>query len=1047
MARIPLQLASRGLETGSPVSYSGASPIGQALEGLGNTLGNVADHQRALAERAQAQKDDVENFETTQRFQQLKIAADDDRAEIGKSTPASGMGFHDNSVAAFDKRKQEFLGSVPERLKPRMAALLDTERAQFSSQAAEAEYKQRSDWYRTGLTTAVGRGQEQVFNDPAALEAAKQEALREVDASGLPEPEKEEWRQKVRVGITQSLAARTMQDDPEGLARSLGVALPSPIGYGDRSLPAGMRNNNPGNIKFVGQGRNQGVIGPSQNTDQGDPQAVFDSPESGMRAAYALAKRKYDGGKTTANELIAGEGGWTPGNRQAAANVAASMGIGPDEDLNLSDTNGAAKFLRGLFKQEHGPASDAYSDEMIVSAITSPASPTAGTRAAPSSQNIPIRTRSNSNADLASVKPLVLDRFQALQNQWGTAIPINSGHRDTVVNKRAGGADKSQHLSGNALDLDVSDMSKEERTHLIGMASAMGFTGIGVYNNAIHLDMGARRSWGPSYHADSIPGWAQGAVQAHLAGKGDAAVPGPLAAPGVQLDPRFADLPFADRLKIANDAQKSALARRQAEAVANQAQYKSQLDSYGLDILTNKVGAETDILNAGFNDDDTATLLRSFRSQQKDANETDSAVRGYIEGTWGTNLNPLDSGEASIANKVFDKLSEQLDGQPDDVKEAATNDFIKKTGIIPQSVEADISLAGMSDDPAQIASSMTNAAQVQQLAPKAFASLPGADNLRKDLASFQHLVNDRGMSGPDAARKLLERRSPDFKRNEDVLGPEADKQAKDLAVSDVTNSFDPGVFSAEPGAGADPTTQNQLLSEYREVFKEEFIANGGDAADAKTRANAALSKTWGVSTVSGDSQLMKFPPEKFYPEIKGGFDYIKEDATVTAKELAGADVSKIVLRPDEGTASDVRAGRPPRYRLFYTREVDGQTVIDQAPKPWAIPTDMLKAKSAAVKAEEDAALQQQRAQEEESIRQIETFPQRTMDGISGAADRVSGAFGAVGNFIAPPAAGAELPATSGKTARLPQPQAIPGSKEAIGAALRQQSREMIDAAR
>jgi GH24 family phage-related lysozyme (muramidase) len=237
MARIPLQLASRGLDTGSPVSYSGADPVGQALEGLGNTLGNFADHQRALAERAQAQKDDVEGFETNQRYLQLKMQADADRAEIGKNTPASGLGFHDSSVAAFDKRKNEFLGTVPERLKPRMAALLDTERVQFSQQSAEAEYKQRTDWYRTGLTTAVGQGQEQVFNDPSSLEAAKQEAFRAVDASGLPEAEKEEWRQKVKVGLSQSLAEREIRE-AAAVPVDLGVAA-SRLGVSDGRTTGG----------------------------------------------------------------------------------------------------------------------------------------------------------------------------------------------------------------------------------------------------------------------------------------------------------------------------------------------------------------------------------------------------------------------------------------------------------------------------------------------------------------------------------------------------------------------------------------------------------------------------------------------------------------------------------------------------------------------------------------------------------------------------------------------------------------------------------------
>lgn len=134
------------------------------------------------------------------------------------------------------------------------------------------------------------------------------------------------------------------------------------------TLPAGMRNNNPGNIKFVGQ-KVPGIVGPSVNTDQGDPQAVFDTPESGMQAMYSLLNKKYSGGKLTPNQMIAGNMGWTPGNYDAARNVARSMGIGPDDDIGFSDPARAAKFMRGLIQQEHGKSGGLYPESMILSAI------------------------------------------------------------------------------------------------------------------------------------------------------------------------------------------------------------------------------------------------------------------------------------------------------------------------------------------------------------------------------------------------------------------------------------------------------------------------------------------------------------------------------------------------------------------------------------------------------------------------------------------------------------------------------------------------------
>ena len=147
------------------------------------------------------------------------------------------------------------------------------------------------------------------------------------------------------------------------------------------NLPLGMRNNNPGNIKFSPNNNWGGQLGASEGTDQGDQQVVFDTPQNGMAAAYQLALKKYMQGAHTLNELIAGKKGWTPGNRQAAMNIAASMGIGADDDINMHDPAMAARFLRGLVTQEHGSASSAYSDQMIhdaVAGVRQPAPATGG---------------------------------------------------------------------------------------------------------------------------------------------------------------------------------------------------------------------------------------------------------------------------------------------------------------------------------------------------------------------------------------------------------------------------------------------------------------------------------------------------------------------------------------------------------------------------------------------------------------------------------------------------------------------------------------------
>jgi hypothetical protein len=115
------------------------------------------------------------------------------------------------------------------------------------------------------------------------------------------------------------------------------------------------KNLNPGNIADSPWTRRQPGYAGSAGTDTGHGVAVFATAQAGWAAMAALARDKYGGGKITADQLIAGEGGWTPGNHEAAANVARSMGLGPHDDLRLNDPAMMRKFQIGMGTQEGAP--------------------------------------------------------------------------------------------------------------------------------------------------------------------------------------------------------------------------------------------------------------------------------------------------------------------------------------------------------------------------------------------------------------------------------------------------------------------------------------------------------------------------------------------------------------------------------------------------------------------------------------------------------------------------------------------------------------------
>lgn len=116
------------------------------------------------------------------------------------------------------------------------------------------------------------------------------------------------------------------------------------------------------------------------------------------------------------------------------------------------------------------------------------------------------------------ISPAAQAAWERLQQAWGRPIGVTSGYRDPATNARVGGAKGSQHMHGNAFDVSAAGMSETDRLALAGAARDAGFNGFGFYDDSLHFDVGGSRAWGPSYHSDSIPGYARDWVGSNVGG-------------------------------------------------------------------------------------------------------------------------------------------------------------------------------------------------------------------------------------------------------------------------------------------------------------------------------------------------------------------------------------------------------------------------------------------------------------------------------------------------------------------------------------------------
>lgn len=372
-AELPPQAASNRPEVSSGMPQDSAPLVGSAAywnasreaapsvqsevrQGLGPRLVSITDHARSMEAGDATVSAAVKNFSMDPRFDNPNVNPEL-RTKFSKLQASMGEAFGINSVYRDPSRNARVRGA--KRSQHIHGNAVDVN-------VAHLDKEQRVEFIRKA--SALGFKGVGVYNNTVHLDVGSKRAWGPSHSSdSIPA-----WARPV---IGEHLAGRIASLDVELQAPppSAGKIVPPKDyfpGVDVNTLPAGMRNHNPGNLKYSGsafQRRNfTGILGPSENTDQGTPQIKFASAEDGMSATARLVRLKYlDNGYDTVEQMITAKNGWTPGFTSAAQNISRTMGVKSDAQLNFEDPKVMSKFIRALITQEHGPSSKMYSDALI----------------------------------------------------------------------------------------------------------------------------------------------------------------------------------------------------------------------------------------------------------------------------------------------------------------------------------------------------------------------------------------------------------------------------------------------------------------------------------------------------------------------------------------------------------------------------------------------------------------------------------------------------------------------------------------------------------
>lgn len=397
---------------------------------------------------------------------------------------------------------------------------------------------------------------------------------------------------------------------------------------------------------------------------------------------------------------------------------------------------------------------------------------------------------------------------------------------------------------------------------------------------------------------------------------------------GAEPAPQVASLPFSERIQMydqAAAAERSVLTAQKAQATAEYAQEKGRFE---LGIETGEITSKQAILSSALEDSDKATLLNKLQAQQGKDAAAQTVVDAFAAGGLGK-ANPYDADQRKVIGDAYDLL---MKATPDADRNAVTAAYVEQTGIVPAPVVATVRQGLAANDVNAVAAALQQSAALYDAAPDGVATVENGKDLMDAATTYRALVGGRGLSVAEAAAEVIKNRDPAQKLKADQLEPGWKQAVKDDAfkVEDVLKAFDGGFFGGGyPSAGITPQQSAALTADYLAAAERNYMGKAnGDVALARSLAVEEMKRTYAVSETSGRRVLMKYAPELFFPARGGGHGYIRDLALADAKSIDPEATNVMLVSTPTETAADVRAGRAPRYDLYYQRP-DG--VWDLAP--------------------------------------------------------------------------------------------------------------------
>lgn len=279
-------------------------------------------------------------------------------------------------------------------------------------------------------------------------------------------------------------------------------------------------------------------------------------------------------------------------------------------------------------------------------------------------------------------------------------------------------------------------------------------------------------------------------------------------------------------------------------------------------------------------------------------------------------LDPTDKNNQEAADNYFEKNLQSGFSLRDENSLNAVAELSSRTGIIPSQVKTIFNTGATSKDPEVVLPIAKMYGQIFDNNPAAATDMPSSA-----MAYYTKVyeLNRAGMPEDKAVETAYRLTYEQDDRTKQMIAAQVrDKdymKGRDKAAQANINSFYTlGGFSS-PGADKPGINNREYLRDYQTLYDANFAETGGDAKLAQKMTDAQVKKTWGVTSVNGKEEIMKYAPEAAYGITSSGAgNWIQgqweEDKKQLASKVFGGlpEDAEIVLVPDAVTPRDLSYG-------------------------------------------------------------------------------------------------------------------------------------------